>query len=145
MKEIWNWIQLAIAAIGGGLGWFLGGFDGVLYTLVAFVVADYISGILRASYEKRLSSRIGAQGIVKKIGVFVMVGVAHLMDTHLLGGAAALRTAILFFYISNEGISVLENLSAVGLKIPRQLKDILAQLHGKSGSDNDTSDNGKKG
>ena len=97
MKDIWNWVQLAATAVGGALGWFIGGFDGLVYTLVACVAADYITGVLRAVAEKKLSSRIGAQGIVKKLAIFVVVGIANVVDTQLLGGASALRTAVLFF------------------------------------------------
>jgi len=132
MKDIWNWIQLGITAIGGGLGYFLGGFDGALYTLLAFIMADYVTGIFRAITEKNLSSKIGAQGIVKKIAIVILVGVGNMVDVHLLGGGSALRTAILFFYISNEGISLLENAAAIGLPIPQILRDALSQLHGKA-------------
>lgn len=89
MKEIWNWIQVAFATIGGTLGWFLGGLDGFLYALIAFVVVDYITGVLRAIVEKKLSSRIGAQGIAKKVALFLVVGIGHLIDTYLLGGTGA--------------------------------------------------------
>jgi len=133
MKEIWSWIQLAATVTGGALGWFIGGFDGLIYTLVAFVVCDYVTGVLRAVAEKKLSSRIGAQGIVKKITIFIMVGIANMVDVHLLGGGSALRTAVLFFYISNEGISMLENAGTL-IDIPEVLRNALAQLHTKSGS-----------
>lgn len=132
MKTIWAWTQTAFAGIGGVIGWYLGGLDGFLYTLVAFVVVDYITGVLRAVVEKKLSSRIGAHGIAKKVALFLVVGIGHLIDTYLLGGeSAALRTAVIFFYIANEGISLLENATAIGLPVPDKLKDVLAQLHGK--------------
>lgn len=132
MKTIWAWTQTAFAAIGGFLGWYLGGLDGFLYTLIAFVAADYITGVLRAAVEKKLSSRIGARGIAKKVAIFLVVGVGHLIDTYLLGGeGAALRTAVIFFYIANEGISLLENATAIGLPVPEELKNVLQQLHGK--------------
>ena len=132
MKDIWIWVQSAFAAIGGTLGWYLGGLDGFLYALIAFVVVDYITGILRAVVEKELSSRIGAHGIAKKVAIFLVVGIGHLIDTYLLGGTGApLRTAVIFFYIANEGISLLENATAIGLPVPEKLKDVLAQLHGK--------------
>ncbi len=134
MKEIWNWIQAAIAVVGGWLGWYLGGMDGFLYALAAFVVVDYITGVLRAIVEKKLSSRIGAHGITKKVALFLVVGIGHLIDTYLLGGEGApLRTAVIFFYIANEGVSLLENATAIGLPVPDKLKDVLAQLHGKDG------------
>jgi toxin secretion/phage lysis holin len=133
MKDIWTWVQAAIAAVGGMLGWYLGGLDGFLYTLVAFVVVDYITGVLRAIVEKKLSSRIGAHGIARKVALFLVVGIGHLIDAYLLGGTGApLRTAVIFFYIANEGVSLLENTAAIGLPVPDKLKDVLAQLHGKS-------------
>lgn len=134
MKDIWTWVQAAIAAIGGMLGWYLGGVDGFLYALIAFSVVDYITGVLRAIVEKKLSSRIGAHGIAKKVALFLVVGIGHLIDAYLLDGTGApLRTAVIFFYIANEGVSLLENAAAIGLPVPDKLKDVLAQLHGKDG------------
>jgi toxin secretion/phage lysis holin len=132
MKEIWTWTQTAFAGLGALLGWYLGGLDGFLYALIAFVVVDYITGVLRAIVEKKLSSRIGAHGIAKKVAIFLVVGIGHLIDTYLLGGQGApLRTAVIFFYIANEGISLVENATAIGLPVPEKLRDVLAQLHGK--------------
>lgn len=134
MKTIWAWTQTAFAGIGGVIGWYLGGLDGFLYALIAFVVVDYLTGVLRAIYEKRLSSRIGAQGITKKVAIFLVVGIGHLVDFYLLGSeGAALRTAVIFFYIANEGISLLENATAIGLPVPDKLKNVLQQLHGNGG------------
>jgi toxin secretion/phage lysis holin len=133
MKELWIWIQVGFAAVGGFLGWFLGGMDGFMYALIAFVAVDYLTGVMRAVIEKELSSRIGAKGIFKKVLIFLLVGVAHLTDMYLLGNGNALRTAVVFFYISNEGISMLENATVIGLPVPEKLKEVLAQLHGKDG------------
>jgi toxin secretion/phage lysis holin len=114
------------------IGWFLGGVDSFMYTLIAFVVIDYITGVLRAVVEKKLSSRIGAHGIAKKVALFLVVGVGHLIDNYLFKiTGTPLRTAVIFFYIANEGISFLENATAIGLPVPKKLKDVLAQLHGK--------------
>ena len=147
MKEVWNWFQLAFAAVGAFFGWFLGGYDGFLYALITFVVIDYVTGILCAIIDKKLSSEAGAKGIFKKVLIFVMVGIAHVLDTQILGFTGyegdALRTAIIFFYLSNEGVSILENAGHIGLPIPENLKEILKQLHGhdeeppKSGDGND--------
>jgi len=134
MKEIWTYIQIAITAIRGWLGWFLGGLDGFLYALVAFVVLDYITGVMLALLEKRLSSDIGARGIFKKVMIFCLVGVAHIIDSNIIGDGSVIRTAVIFFYLSNEGVSVLENASKIGLPIPEKLKDILAQLRDKEDS-----------
>lgn len=135
MKEIWNWVQLAFAAVGGFLGWFLGGPDGFLYALIAFVAVDYLTGVLCAIADKKLSSEIGARGIFKKVLIFVLVGVAHILDAQILGdtgdNSGAIRTAVIFFYLSNEGVSLLENSAHLGLPIPDKLKAVLQQLHGR--------------
>ena len=129
MKAIWNWVQVAFAAIGGFLGWFLGGLDGFLYALIAFVVIDYLTGVVCAVTDKKLSSEIGAKGIFKKVLIFALVGVGHIVDSHVLGNGGAIRSAVIFFYLSNEGISILENASHIGLPVPEKLKSILEQLH----------------
>ena len=136
MKEIWNWIQLGIAAVGGWLGWILGGLDGFLYALIAFVVIDYITGVMCAVVDKKLSSEVGFRGIFKKVLIFAMVAMGHLIDTQILGVAgdgSAIRTAVIFFYLANEGVSILENTTRLGLPVPDKLKSILAQLNGKAG------------
>ena len=133
MKTIWAWTQTAFAGIGGVLGWYLGGLDGFLYALIAFVMVDYITGVLRAIVEKQLSSRIGSRGIAKKVAIFLVVGIGHLVDVYLLGGnGSALRTAVIFFYLSNEGVSLMENAGHLGLPIPAKLKEVLEQLHDRS-------------
>jgi len=132
MKEIWNWIQLALSAVGGTIGWFFGGLDGLIYALLVFVIADYITGVMCAIADKKLSSEVGFKGICKKVLIFVMVGIGHIMDTYLIGNGEVLRTAIIFFYCSNEGISMLENAGHLGLPIPAKLKDILEQLHDRT-------------
>ncbi|AGG07301.1 toxin secretion/phage lysis holin protein [Dehalococcoides mccartyi BTF08] len=132
MKEIWNWIQLALSAVGGALGWFFGGMDGLIYALLVFVIADYITGVMCAIADKNLSSEVGFKGICKKVLIFVMVGIGHIMDTYLIGNGEVLRTAVIFFYCSNEGVSMLENAGHLGLPIPAKLKDILEQLHDRT-------------
>jgi len=138
MKTLWAAAQAGFAGIGALLGWYLGagspggGLDGLLYALIAFVVVDYITGVLRALVEKNLSSRVGAQGIAKKVALFLVVGIANLADVYLLKNGSALRTAVIFFYISNEGLSLLENTAAIGLPVPERLKAALAQLHNKN-------------
>lgn len=131
MDNVFNWIKAACAAIGGFVGWFFGGADGFLYALIAFVVMDYITGVMCAIVDKELSSEIGFKGIFRKILIFALVGVGHILDSQILGNpdGGALRTAVIFFYLSNEGVSVLENTAYLGLPIPEKLKDILAQLH----------------
>ena len=135
MRDIWTFLQMAFAAIGGWLGWFLGGYDGFLYALIAFVVIDYLLGVMCAILEKHLSSDVGAQGIFKKVVIFSLVGVAHIIDQNIIGDGSAIRTAVIFFYLSNEGISIIENSTRLGLPIPEKLRDILEQL--KDGGDKD--------
>lgn len=132
MKELWTTIQLIFAGLGGWLGWFLGGCDGLLFALVAFVVIDYITGIMCAVVDKKLSSAVGFKGIFKKVLIFALVGVGHILDTRIIGTGSVLRTAVIFFYLSNEGISLLENAGHLGLPIPKKLKSILEQLHDRS-------------
>lgn len=131
MKSMWEGIQVLISAIGGFLGWFLGGSDGFLYTLIAFVVFDYITGVMCAIVDKKLSSAVGFRGIFRKILIFTLVGIGNFIDMYLLSTPGALRTAVIFFYLSNEGISLLENATHLGLPVPNKLKNALEQLHEK--------------
>jgi len=135
MKDIWNVIQFVFAGLGGWLGWFLGGYDGFLYALITFVVIDYLLGVMCAIIEKHLSSDVGARGIFKKVVIFSLVGVAHIIDQNIIGDGGVIRTAVIFFYLSNEGISIIENATRLGLPIPEKLRDILEQL--KDGGDKD--------
>lgn len=132
MKEFWTSIQLVFTAVGGWLGWFLGGCDGLLYALIAFVVIDYITGVMCAVIDHNLSSEIGAKGIFKKVLIFLLVGVGHIIDTQVIGSGSVLRTAVIFFYTSNEGVSLVENAAHLGLPIPEKLKDVLEQLHDRA-------------
>ena len=133
MKNIWNAIQMAFTALGGFLGWFLGGFDGFLYALVVFVVIDYITGIMCAINDHTLSSAVGFRGICRKVLIFCMVGIGNILDVNILGDGSVLRTAVIFFYLSNEGVSMLENAAHLGLPIPDKLKEVLAQLNESNG------------
>lgn len=129
MKTTWIYLQTGFAAIGGFIGWFLGGFDGFFYALLAFVVIDYITGLMCAVIDKKLSSEVGFKGIFKKVLIFMMVGIGHIIDQQIIGDGSVLRTAVIFFYLSNEGVSLLENAGHIGLPIPQKLKEVLAQLH----------------
>ena len=132
MKEFWNTIQIIFAGIGGWLGYFLGGCDGLLYALLAFVVIDYITGIMCAIAERDLSSEVGFKGICRKVLIFLLVGIANILDVQVIGTGSVLRTAIIFFYLSNEGVSLLENAAHLGLPVPQKLKDVLEQLHDRA-------------
>lgn len=133
MKQIWNGVQLGFTALGGFLGWFLGGLDGFLYALIVFAVVDYITGVMCAITDKKLSSKVGFKGIFRKVLIFALVGIANILDIHVLGQAGILRTAVIFFYLSNEGVSLLENTAHLGLPIPEKLKEVLEQLHDREG------------
>lgn len=117
MKEVWNMVQFIFAGIGGWLGWFLGGCDGLLYSLVAFVVIDYVTGVMCAAADRKLSSEVGFKGICRKVLIFLLVGTANILDVQVIGTGSVLRTAVIFFYISNEGVSLLENAGHLGLPI----------------------------
>lgn len=142
MKEFWNVIQMVFTAVGGWLGYFLGGYDGLLYALVVFMVVDYITGVMCAVSDKKLSSAVGFKGICRKVLILMLVGIANLLDVQVIGTGAVLRTAVIFFYLSNEGVSLLENAAHLGLPIPEKLKVILAQLHDRAEGDGDDNEVG---
>ena len=135
MKEFWASVQFVFAGIGGWLGWFLGGCDGLLYALLAFVIIDYITGIMCAIVDKKLSSSVGFKGICRKVLIFLLVGIAHLLDIYVIGNGSILRTAAIFFYISNEGVSLMENAAHLGLPVPVKIKEVLEQLHDRAEKD----------
>lgn len=128
MKDVVNTMQYVFAAMGGAVGAVLGGFDGFLYALIVFVAVDYATGVMVGILNKELSSRIGFRGIFKKVMIFCLVAVGHIIDTHVIGNGSVLRTAVIFFYLSNEGISILENAALIGLPIPKKLKEVLEQI-----------------
>ncbi len=132
MKEFWNVIQMVFAGIGGWLGYFLGGYDGLLYALIAFMVVDYITGVMCAVSDKKLSSAVGFKGICRKVLILTLVGTANILDVQVIGTGAVLRTAVIFFYLSNEGVSLLENAAHLGLPVPEKLRVVLEQLHDKA-------------
>lgn len=128
MKAIVEMLPKVFAVLGSLLGFLLGGFDGYLYTLLGFILIDYLTGLSLAVARRQLSSEIGFVGIMKKMLILVMVAMGHLLDVNLLGGGATMRTAVIFFYAANEGISITENLGCLGFPIPAKLKQALAQL-----------------
>ena len=132
MKEFWNMVQTVFAAVGGWLGYFLGGNDGLLIALVLFVAADYLTGVMCAVSDKVLSSNVGFKGICRKVLIFLLVGIANILDVHVIGTGSVLRTEVIFFYISNEGVSLLENAAHLGLPVPGKIKAVLEQLHDRA-------------
>lgn len=122
------YVKIAVSTL-LGLGWgFLGGEDALLRTLILFVLLDYLTGVMRAILAKKLSSEVGFRGIFQKMLIFIMVGVAHMVDLQLIGSGAMLRSATIFFYAANEGISILENATALGVPVPSKLQSVLAQF-----------------
>ena len=131
MKNFIEAAQYAFAALGGALGAVLGGWDGFLYGLIVFVAVDYLTGLMAAAVEKKLSSEVGFHGIIKKVVIFSLVAVGHIIDAYVIQNGSVLRTAVIFFYLSNEGISILENASRIGIPVPEKLKAVLEQLQKK--------------
>ena len=138
MKEFWTTIHLVFAGIGGWLGYFLGGCDGLLIALAVFATVDYITGVLCAIADKKLSSTVGFKGICRKVLIFILVGIANVVDVNVIGDGSILRTAVIFFYLSNEGVSLLENAAHLGLPIPEKLKEVLEQLHDRGGKNDES-------
>ncbi|MGN0265305.1 MAG: holin family protein [Oliverpabstia sp.] len=139
MKEFWSMVQLVFTGIGGWLGYFLGGCDGLILALLLFVSVDYITGVMCAIADRKLSSEVGFKGICRKVLIFLLVGIANILDVNVIGTGSVLRTAVIFFYISNEGVSLLENAAHLGLPVPNKMKAVLEQLHKKG------EDEGKEG
>lgn len=130
MHEIWKTVQTGVSLIGCAIGYFLGNIDGLLISLVIFAVTDYVTGVIAAVYKKKLSSKVGFKGISKKLFIFIMVGVANIIDANVIG-QPALRTATIFFYMSNECLSIIENAVTIGLPIPDKFKQVLEQIRQK--------------
>lgn len=128
MIDVWTFIKYYAALIGVAAGAIFGRLDGFMFALIAFIVIDYITGVLVAIYKKKLSSEIGFKGILKKVCIFALVAVGNIFDVYVMESGACVRTSIIFFYIANEGISILENVSRLNVPIPESLKNILQQL-----------------
>ena len=142
---MWRVICGAFAGIGGVLGWFLGGLDGFMWALIVFVLVDYLTGVTAAAVKRELSSEIGAKGIAKKVFEFLLVGIANVLDKQILQQGAALRTLVIFFYVANEGLSILENCTKIGLPVPKFLKKLLKQLKDKGDGKEDDKDKKDEG
>lgn len=132
IREAVKWF---IAFFGSGLCWFLGKTDGLFYTLLALMTADYISGVAAAVAEKKLSSSVGFRGIAKKVLIVIIVGLANLLDAYVIKSADLLRIVVVFYYIANEGLSIVENAVRLGLPVPEKLKNVLVQLKNKGDAD----------
>lgn len=141
VELIWTKIQMGLTVLGGWLGYFLGGMDGMLIALLVFMMLDYATGLMCAIADKKLSSAVGFQGICKKVLILMLVGLANIVDLHVVGTGSALRGAVICFYLSNEGLSLLENAAHIGLPVPDKLKDVLAQLHRREEKNGETEKN----
>lgn len=135
MNKVWNVLSGIFAAIGLWLGLFIGPVNGLLIALIVFVITDYVTGFASAVVRKELSSSVGFKGLARKILIFLIVGIANVLDVYVLGANAVLRTAVILFYMANEGLSIIENAGEIGLPIPKKLKEVLAQLRKKSGEE----------
>lgn len=135
MNKVWNVLSGIFAAIGLWLGLFIGPVNGLLIALIVFVITDYVTGFASAIVRKELSSSVGFKGLARKILIFLIVGIANVLDVYVLGANAVLRTAVILFYMANEGLSIIENAGEIGLPIPKKLKEVLAQLRKKSGEE----------
>lgn len=129
MDKLFNWISIVGGVIGGFLAYWLGGWDALLKTIVCLVVLDYITGCIKAIYNKQLSSEIGFKGLLKKIVMFIVIAVAYAIQG-LMGGTVPLREVVIMFYIANEALSLLEN-AAEFIPVPDKLKEVLLQLRDK--------------
>jgi len=125
-----NIFKTLVAIGGAAVSYLFGEWSALLSALLAFVVADYIAGVLAAGVEGKLSSSVGLKGIARKVFIFVLVAVAHLVDT-ALGDGHLFRDATIFFYLANELLSILENAGRVGLPIPEGIKQAVEVLKGK--------------
>ena len=131
-------LQAIAATISAICGFLWGELDGLLYALIAFMILDYLTGLAVACVKKNLSSEIGFRGIAKKVLILVLVAVGHILDAHVLGVGSVCRSAVIGFYIANEGISILENAGNLGLPLPKKLVDVLKQLKGKEDNNNES-------
>lgn len=121
-----NAIKVGLTVVITWIGWLVGGYDTMMVTLLLFMCADYISGIMCGITNKELSSEVGFKGIFKKIMILLLVGVTNLLGQAT--GIEGLRYIVISFYLANEGISIIENASILGLPVPQKIKDVLEQL-----------------
>lgn len=128
MDTFLNYCKITIVLLGGFEGWVFGSLDSLFYALIAFMTIDYITGRLLAIYEKKVSSDIGFKGICKKGLIFALVALGNVIDQYIIGSGSSIRTMLIMFYVSNEGISILENAAKMGIPFPQRLKDILQQI-----------------
>lgn len=132
MKSIFNFITGTVLT---GVLYLLGGWDIALQTLLIVISIDYISGLCKAIYNKKLNSKVGIKGIVKKFAYLLTVALAVELD-QITGGTGAIRTLVIYFFVANDGISILENLGGMGIPLPNKLKEVLEQLRDENNPKN---------
>ena len=128
MDNIFKNIMAAVCTL---ISFLFGNMEGMLIALIALIILDYISGVIAAAVEKRLSSAVGAKGIAKKIFMLLIVALANIVDINVIGDGHVLKTVTVVFYICNECISLIENAGRIGVPVPKKLLDVLEQLKNK--------------
>lgn len=132
MSNIQIIIDSIAGAVGAVLGFMYGEVTGLFWALIAFMATDYITGVVVAAINKQLSSEVGFRGLAKKLMILVFVSLGHIADMYVLGGTPVAMSAVMLFYIANEGLSIIENAGNLGLPVPKKLKDIMVQLKKES-------------
>ena len=132
MSKIQIIIDSIAGAVGAVLGFMYGEVTGLFWALIAFMATDYITGVVVAAINKQLSSEVGFRGLAKKLMILVFVSLGHIADMYVLGGTPVAMSAVMLFYIANEGLSIIENAGNLGLPLPKKLKDIMVQLKKES-------------
>ena len=127
MSKIQIIIDSIAGAVGAVLGFMYGEVTGLFWALIAFMATDYITGVVVAAINKQLSSEVGFRGLAKKLMILVFVSLGHIADMYVLGGTPVAMSAVMLFYIANEGLSIIENAGNLGLPVPKKLKDIMVQ------------------
>ncbi|MDE7295564.1 MAG: phage holin family protein [Oscillospiraceae bacterium] len=134
MDKITGVAKIVFGGIITAVSGFLGGMDGIMYALLAFISIDYVTGVMAAAKKRELSSEVGFWGIVKKVCIIVLVGVAHFIDVYVMRSGDIFRAAVALYYIGNEGLSLLENIESIGVKLPGKLVDAMRQIRDENES-----------
>ena len=144
MNKVQIFFNSIAAVIGAALGFLFGEVTGLFWALISFMALDYVTGVIIAIINKKLSSEVGFKGLAKKFLILVFVAVGHILDAWVLGNTAVFMTAVMLFYIANEGVSIIENAALLGLPVPQKITDILEQIKNKS-NDESEEKNDEKG
>ena len=132
MNKIQMIFNSIAAAVGAAVGFLFGEVTGLFWALIAFMGMDYVTGVVIAVVGRKLSSEVGFRGLAKKFLVLVFVAVGHILDAYVLGNTAVFMTAVMLFYIANEGVSIIENAALLGLPVPEKVRSILEQIRNKA-------------